>query len=242
MTTTVPRATLTTSAPSGSAARKRASTRPRVWSVIGTVRITTSAHGSSPASASNGSTGTSPVRRPARHPAHLALEPRQPPLDRLAPPRRSPTSSTRRSASDGRVSCDPGAALGGPHVVGDPAQRGQRECHGELRRRRVVHALRVAQRHALGHQRADVVDTRRSASGPPAATACRPSAARVPCPRGTASRTARPPRCSPAGRRSPRTRRPATPSGSVQQLRPVGVRQPDPHRRDRRDTPRHCAR
>ena len=81
VSTTAPRATLTSSAPSFIAARKPASTRPRVSSVRGTTSTTTSASGSRRGSSAIGWT---PSRGAPRDPHHLDLERQQPPLDGLA--------------------------------------------------------------------------------------------------------------------------------------------------------------
>ena len=157
MTTTGPRATFTTSAPSGSAARKPASTRPRVSSVIGTVRTTTSAQGSSAGSDPNGSTGTGSDRawRATRRTSHSKPASRRLDrcTDRAVPHDEHPAVRQRRPGV-----VRPLAALPRPHVVRETAQGREDESHRELGGGRVVHAAGVAQRDASGHQRPHVVD------------------------------------------------------------------------------------
>ncbi len=87
MSATGPRATLTSRAPSGMAARKRSSMRWRVESLSGTPTITMSCSGSRVCSSSMPWTWPrSSVPLPAGHPGHGGFERQEPVLDRLAHP------------------------------------------------------------------------------------------------------------------------------------------------------------
>ena len=101
MSTTAPRATLTSSAPSFIAARNDASTRPRVSSVSGSTSTTTSAVGSSSASSAIACT-PSRADRATRTTEHSNGASRASTAAPIAP---YPTSSTVLSASAG---CQPG--------------------------------------------------------------------------------------------------------------------------------------
>ena len=163
VSTTPPRATFTSRAPSFIRARKSAPARPFVCSVRGVMSTTTSASGRSSGKCGDRMHGTA-LRlacgaRDARHPRDL--EGREPVLD----------GRTHRSVADdqyglvgerGTESGPPLLAVLPTDEVGDAAQRGEDQGEGEFGGARVVHPARVAQPHALGEPlqaRLYVVDT-----------------------------------------------------------------------------------
>ena len=228
MTTTAPRATLTSSAPSGIAARNAASTSPRVSSVIGTVRTTTSARGSSvrqrARSARHARRGPVRATRSTLHSKPASRRSTAAPTDAVADDehgavgQRRPACSvpTRRAPARGRSR----GARAARRARGRPRARPSTR---RARRARCTASRRRARSGRTSSTPAVRVWTTRS-DGMPAISLRRRRGR--PC---TAARRARPRRCSAGGSPTPSYTSTSTPSGTPSmRSADVGVRQPAP--------------